>query len=88
MITFTKAYVTGGKTFATLEEAQAAEVAALFKATPGADPVVVVMENADKIVSILTTTNSSRPRARKENGGTKQSRKPKTPTVIASETAA
>jgi hypothetical protein len=75
MITFTKAYVANGKTFATLEQAQAAEIGAIFQATPGADPTVVVMENADKIVDVLTTKGDSRPKARALNGG----RKPRKP---------
>lgn len=75
MIEFTKAYVANGKTFATLEEAQASEIAAMFSATPGADPVVVVMENADKIVDVLTTKESSKPAARRINGGRKLRKK-------------
>lgn len=35
-----------------------------------------IIENADKIIDILTTTATSKPKARKINGGTKV-RKPK-----------
>lgn len=75
MITFTKAYVANGKTFATIEEAQRAEIEMLF--CPTDDPwtparmAIAIVANAESIIDILTTTESSRPLARKSNGGKK-----------------
>lgn len=76
-ITFTKAYVANGKTFATIQEAQRAELEALFSVdgpTLTWTPTEIsssIIGNADKIMDILTTTDSSRPLARKSNGGRK-----------------
>lgn len=95
-IKFTKAYVANGKTYATLEEAQVAELEALFKDGEGAsgppwEPLGIaerILATQDAIIDILTTTANSRPLARKANGGSK-SRKPKQPELIeASETGA
>lgn len=71
-----------GQTFATLEDAQASELALLINPNPADIPEDllkrIVGEKA-KVIDILTTTDSSRPKARKINGATKN-RKP-APTV-------
>jgi hypothetical protein len=92
MIEFTRAYIANGKTYATLKEAQVAELAELFaphehEALNSVLVARVLVDNADKFMNVLTTTESSRPRARSANGGTKK-RKPKTPAVISAENAA
>lgn len=86
MIEFTKAFKTSdGETHASLEEAQKHELLLIYGTTASDAEAVarehfanVVMDNSDRIVDILTTTATSKPRARKVNGGSKQ-RKPKTP---------
>lgn len=77
MITKTAAFQTSDqKTHATLEEAQQHELEILL--TPaGFDeetPKICqqLVQVADKVVDILTTTATSKPRARKVNGGTKK----------------
>ena len=91
-ISFTKAFVANGKTFASLEEAQQAEIEALFLDQGdniiSADGIaLLILANADKIIDVLTTTESSRPAARRVNGGTKK-RKPKTEALAAAQNAA
>ena len=89
MIEFTKAFkTTDGETHASLEEAKRHELVNIFlgqqlpesdQAKQDADNAAqTVLDAADKIVDILTTTATSKPRARKINGGSKP-RKPKTP---------
>ncbi len=71
-----------GKTFGTIEEVQAHELSLLFKIEDfGGAPVVdrvasAILRDKDKIVDILTTTATSKPTARKINGG-KKARKAK-----------
>ena len=89
MIEFTKAFkTTDGETHASLEEAKRHELVNIFlgqqlpesdQAKQDADNAAqTVLDAADKIVDILTTTATSKPRARKINGGSKP-RKTKTP---------
>lgn len=89
MIEFTKSYKVGDKVFATLEEAQRAELVALIdldgdpgmldaaKAESGESGVAELIVNElikqrDKVIDILSTTATSKPRARRINGGTKK----------------
>ena len=70
MITFGKSYIVDGKAFASLRDAQKAALEALLP-----DPefgVEALLERRDAIVNILTTKETSLPRARKANGGTKK----------------
>lgn len=81
MIEFTKAFVANGKTYATLVEAKKAELLVLFidddpGGYTGEEIVNRLIDSADKIVDILTTTATSKPRARSINGG-KKNRRPK-----------
>ncbi len=84
MIERTAAFKAVGNTFATLEEAQCAELCELLKGVGNVNDEAVelvakkLVENPVKVVDILTTTATSKPRARKVNGGTKK-RTPKTP---------
>jgi hypothetical protein len=75
MISFTRSYLaTDGKCYATLEEAQAVEIALLFSNEPDAKRVADgIVANKDSILSILTLTDASRPKAR----GQKKPRKAK-----------
>lgn len=85
----------------TKEECQAAEIARLmtesgleYQAFDLAEELVRkeaadwIVKNTDAILNVLTTDENSRPKARKENGAVRKSRKPKTPTVIAAENVA
>ena len=85
MIEFTKAFVSNGKTYATLEEAQRAEIKALAaeKFNQGMtveDWTGLIVSEKSRIIDILTTTKDSKPKARSINGG----RKPRTPKPTAS----
>lgn len=82
MIAKTKAYISDGKVFPTLEAAQANELTSLIisncvgtqmeKSLETVEFFVdVIMSDKDKIVDILTTKASSKPRARSINGGKK-----------------
>jgi hypothetical protein len=77
-ITFTKAYVANGKTFATLDEARLHALAELLAENPRSDVAAMVLEQAESTIDILTTTPNSKPSARKINGGRKP-RKPRKP---------
>lgn len=71
MIQFKKVPVTSdGIGHPTLEQAQRHELATLLniEATAIVDAII---QNADKVVDILTTSESSRAKARRVNGGTK-----------------
>jgi hypothetical protein len=71
MITRTNAFQTSDdKTHATLEDAQKHELELI--SGHGGDSVAWLMQNKEKILDILTTTTTSKPRARKVNGGKKQ----------------
>lgn len=76
MITFAKAYVVGEKVYSTLEQAQTAELAAILSEliTDNLSAETAarhLTENRERVLDILTTTDKSRPRARKVNGGRK-----------------
>lgn len=92
MITFTKAFLTSDeRTFSTVEEAQRHEIALLLRFDESdlenAPILNSIMDSAEKIVDILTTTVSSKPKARKCNGG-KKTRKPTTEPTAATTTPA
>lgn len=81
-ITFGRAYLCGGNTFATLEDAQRFELAAIFSdghpqpsAFTADDVAAAIIANREKVMDILTLTDNSRPRGRKSNGGTKRRKK-------------
>lgn len=70
-ISFTKAYVANGKTYATLEQAQVAEIEAILREHSGNNQSVpleiaakTIVAIAGRIVDVLTTKDSSRPKAR------------------------
>ena len=67
MIEFKKAYVIGNEVYATLAEAQEQALIEWI----GDDASKRVMEHADKVLDILTTKPTSKPRARAVNGGKK-----------------
>jgi hypothetical protein len=85
MITRQNCFVSGGKTFATLEEAQISELESLF-GDDGQGPWTAneiaqrILEKESQILDVLTTTETSKARARAINGGRKP-RKPKQPTL-------
>jgi len=80
MITHTKAYKTStGKTFDTLDKAQADEINMLLFPEPieKVDSYTLsdkIVANKDKIMDILSTKENSRTRARKINGSVRKSR--------------
>jgi len=74
-ITFTKAYATSdGRTFTLLREAQKHELEQLCQEHGGesADTLDVILAHAATVINILSTTASSRPKARKANGATRK----------------
>lgn len=94
MIEFRKCPVIDGVAYATLEDAQKEGLLRLLAGdeanrSPELERIAhKLVTEADKVIDILTTDTSSRPKARKVNGGTKK-RKPKPlPIIDASETAA
>lgn len=82
MITFGRSYIVDGKAFASLRDAQQAALEAFFGRTAsdlyGAAPdtcvelIEALLSDADAVVNILTTKETSLPKARKANGGTKR----------------
>ena len=73
MITKTAAFQTSdNKTHATLEDAQLHALEMLLGGEGGDKCARTVIAYADQVVDILTTTATSKPRARKVNGGTKK----------------
>jgi len=79
MIEFKKCPVIDGKAFASIEEAQKYELEALlaaadFKFTPAtqSDVANFLLTNRGRLLDIITTSDSSRPKARKLHGGTKK----------------
>lgn len=80
MIEKTQSYSANGKIFASLKEAQTEEVKSTLAShgnlfnTPDGIGVLseAIIANADKLVDILTTKGSSKPKARAINGGTKK----------------
>lgn len=79
-----------GKAYFTLEEGQTAELAGLFSHVEGksqsedldVEYAKFIVQNKAKIMDILTTSETSRPAARKANGATRKPRTPK-PKVVA-----
>ena len=80
MIERANAFVVGEVPFLTLEAAQAAELTNLFPTTNDKENpslltvkeiVAILMENQEQVLDILTTTPTSKPKARKINGGSK-----------------
>jgi len=91
MILKINAYQTStGKACSTLEEAQIEEITTILtglggreRSAEGAGNIAtLIVEEKERILDILTTTTSSKPRARKINGGRK-TRKPNAATVNA-----
>lgn len=83
MIEQVKSYKTSdGKSFFELVEAQAHEIVLIVEKVPGVGDMVsgeiasAIVQQKDRIVDILTTTASSRPKARRVNGGTKKRKAP------------
>ena len=70
MITFGRAYKVGDKTFGTLDDAKRHAIVDLLGCTDQLAGDVVL--NGAEIINILTTRDTSLPRARKANGGTKR----------------
>ena len=73
-ISFSRAYVANGKVYASLKEAQIAELDALFAESPTDPASLTILKNPERVIDILTTTESSKPKARAINGGTKKRR--------------
>lgn len=77
MIEFTRAFVSNGQTYATLEKAQQAEIKSLAASKMGnqsmsvEDWTLFLVQNKQEIIDILTTTASSKPKARAIHGGRK-----------------
>lgn len=77
MIERTQSYKVGEKVFATLSEAQGqALMDELGSANFATDAecqkaIQVILDHANAVVDILTTTSTSKPKARKIHGGTK-----------------
>ena len=81
MITRSPSFITSdNRAFATLEDAQRHEIAILLSLdpeTPAENSLLnLLMEKREALADVLTTTPTSKPRARAVNGGTK-TRKPK-----------
>lgn len=74
MIEFTRGFKVGEKVFATIEEAQAQELLALIE-TAGLSAIDAIIKNREAVINILSTSASSRPKARIANG--RKPRKPK-----------
>lgn len=77
MITRTNAFVSNGKTFATLEEAKLDALRTLFmrddKEVWSAGEIASrLIDCAEQVIDVLTTTKTSKVSARKVNGGTKK----------------
>lgn len=90
MITKTAAFQTSdNKTHATLADAQKHEVLLLLSGSTGQatgfsveNCVDLIMAHKEKLVDILTTTASSKVRARKVNGGTKKRKATPDPAAV------
>lgn len=68
MIQFVNAFATNdGKVHQTLEEAQIHELSEIA----GRDAATALVKEKERVIDILTTTKTSRPKARKINGGRK-----------------
>lgn len=68
------AFQVGNQAYVNLQEAQIAELKGVFPNTP--DLAQMIIDNKEKVLDILTTTSSSRPRARKINGATRTKKNP------------
>lgn len=79
MITRLNAFATSdNQTFANLDAAIGHELSLIFPDSAYPPPTVeTILKNRDKIVDLLTTTPTSKTKARRVNGGTKK-RKAKT----------
>lgn len=97
MIEFTKAFKSSnGKVHTSLSDAQKSDLVEILlgfqlpqsdAAEQNAkDTAEIIVEHAEQIVDILTTTPTSKPRARKINGGSKK-RQPKTQAAAATDVA-
>jgi uncharacterized protein (DUF488 family) len=79
MIEFTKSYKTAdGQVFGSIEDAQIHEIEVLFEKNPfetPADAAKIVLKNKTILIDVLTTTPSSKPKARTTHGGTKNRNK-------------
>ncbi len=80
MIQFTRSFCcSDGNVFSSLTLAQKHELGKLIKDTVGqsvenlspTSAADIIVAHADKVIDILTTTATSRPKARKANGGRK-----------------
>lgn len=75
MIERTNAFKVGDKGFLTLADAQKYELVELARQVDGiVQPETVadwLLAHKDKVLDILTTTSTSKPKARRINGGTK-----------------
>lgn len=77
-ITFQRAYVVGDRVFPTLERAQAAELQSLLSSISqitAESAATTIVQHAEEVLNILTTTDASHPRGRKANGASRKSRK-------------
>lgn len=77
MITRATAYVTSdNQTFAELDAAIGHELSILLNfdkdATIQTEVIQVILANRDRVIDLLSTTPTSKTRARKVNGGTKK----------------
>lgn len=79
MIETCKAFKVGEQTYSTIEQAK---TAAIMELGFGPEVSHQMVKYGAKIADILTTTPTSKPKARKVNGGTK-TRKPKEAAVVA-----
>ena len=75
MIEFTKSYKTAdGQVFGSIEDAQLHEVAHIFEKNPfttAKEAAAIVLKNKTILIDVLTTTPTSKPKARATHGGTK-----------------
>lgn len=77
MIEFAKSYkASDGKCYGTLREAQVVEISKLMKELPNSatsnEIAERLLDEKDAVIDILTTTDTSRPKARRINGGSKK----------------
>lgn len=81
MITRTASFATSdGQTFIELEGAQGHELSLLLQSCGDCTAAIsLIVSQRDKVIDILSTTPTSKPRARKINGGTKKRKAATTP---------
>lgn len=92
MIEKTTSFKANGKVFATVAEAQREELNAMLNVFPDNISITpeiqsvketmlnVLIANAEAVINVLSTTEASRPGARKANGAKRKPRKAATPT--------